>query len=157
MFGFCGPGDNDQNFDAEVRELRAHRFAETMNRKFAGRVLAFMRTAAPAQDRTHVDDDWLHALSQKRDRGADEFDRGKEVDFHDRPHAVRVGFGESAVSSNARVVDQNIKATELVFGGGECTLADRRIGYIASNANGASAELRDLLRDIRKPIFAARE
>src|SRR5215208_2740785 len=103
-----------------------------------------MRTAASAQDRTHVDNDWLHALAQERNGGADEFDRREEVYFHDRSHAAGVGIDESAVGSNAGVVDENIKATELVLGRRECTLAHCRIGYVASDANDAASELRDL-------------
>ena len=92
-----------------------------------------------------------------RYRFADEFDGREEVHFHDRPHAAGIRVGESAVGGDARVVDQDIEAAELIAGCGECALANAAIGHVAGDANGTAAKLSDLLRDFCEAIFAARE
>ena len=152
-----GPDGDDQDIDSQPRQFGPHRFAETVNRELAGRVFAFMRAAPPAQDRADVHHHRLRAFAQQRQRFANEFHGCEEVHFHDRPHASGIRVGESAVGGDARVVDQDIEPAELIAGCGECTLAIRRIGHVAGDANGTAAELRDLLRDFCEPIFAARE
>ena len=64
MFGLRRADGDDEDIDSQPREFRPHGFAETVDREFAGRVLAFMRAAASAQDRADVDDDRLHAFAQ---------------------------------------------------------------------------------------------
>ncbi len=113
-----------EDIDTEPREFRPHRFAETVDREFACGVLAFDGHAAVAEDRADVDHDWLIAFAQDRQSFADEFHRREEVYFHDRADAIGIRIGETAVSGDSGVVDQDVEAAELVVGRGECTLSN---------------------------------
>ena len=104
-FGFGRAGADHQHVDAGREELGPNRFAESVDGKLAGGVLAIMRHAAATEDRTDVDDDRPPALFEQGQGGAGHFHQGEEVDLHEPPHPLGIGRLEGTDRADAGVVD----------------------------------------------------
>ena len=96
-------------------------------------VLAVVRRAAAAQDRTDVDENRPNALLQQRQRQPGHLDQGEKVDLHDAADPVGIGKREQPDRADAGVVDQNIQAPEFRSGRVDHSLPDGRIGDVAGD------------------------
>lgn len=157
VFALRRAGGDQEQVDAEAGEFWPKCFGEAMKRVLARRIDAFVRCCPFAENRPDVDDDRVSACAKQGDGLADQCDRREEVCVHDRPNAVRVRFGETAVRGDAGVVDEDIEAAKLIARGREGAFSIVGIGHIPHSAHSAAAKPRNFFSHACEPILPACE
>src|SRR5215216_3083201 len=138
---FGGDGAGLDEGDADVwQELSAQGFRPPVEAPFGGRIDAVASTRSPAGDRGDVDDVAATGLELVEEdlRGGD---RAEEVDLDHLPVVVALITAEGTEQHDAGVVDQHVRAAQLLphaFGGRNDAVA---IGDVGLDGDGAVAEV----------------
>src|SRR5262249_16957147 len=145
---------DDKHVDTAGGKLRAERLTEAVDRKLTRGIFAVVRHAATAEDGTDVDDDRLFTLLKHRQSNPRPFDQGEEVPFHDPPHAFWISLLKRPDRADAGVVHQDIESAEFRYGCVDRTLADIRVGHVASDTSDATSNAFYFLRQRLQAVLA---